>query len=314
MNNRAADQDDDFVEKFHKKITSLDSQEEQQQRQEKKDTELDLLRRISRETAIWSRLHHPNILEMIEVIRLQDATVIICELAMGGTLLNYIQRFGHPALKEREALYFFKQIASALDYLHNQVGIIHHDIKLENILLTENYAVKIADFGLSLELLKPHQGVGNIVLPESDPHAHPPNCPGFCCSLKNNTAGPSETIHLSLPRFKIAQVGNAGSLHYLAPEDLAPPSSDQAHLALPKPFCDMWAAGCCLFALLTGSLPFNDSFLPRLQMQILNAKYDTAKLLGVSEQARGVVAGLLEKDTEKRWDVSRVLKSEWLSL
>jgi serine/threonine protein kinase len=227
---------------------------------------------------------------MYEVIRMTDATIIISEYCSNGTLLSYIQK--KEVVEEEDCRRLFKQLVLALEYLHSQVGIIHHDVKLENILLDGDERVKLGDFGLSRERIRAHQGVGNIILPSSNPHAHPKNCPGICCSfLKSNGVSCSsssssssgvgggglglgllgETSHLSMPRKETINNGGgggyiAGSLHYLAPEDLAPPTKDLVGRMIQTPACDCWAAGCVLYALLTSTLPFNDTFLPRLQM------------------------------------------------
>lgn len=50
------------------------------------------------------------------------------------------------------ARYFFLQMLSALDYLHNTVGICHRDLKPENILLDENFNIKFADFGFAIPI------------------------------------------------------------------------------------------------------------------------------------------------------------------
>ncbi|PIO29909.1 hypothetical protein AB205_0131770, partial [Aquarana catesbeiana] len=72
--------------------------------------------------------------------------VIVMEYASQGDLYDYISE--RQRLSDQEARRFFRQIVSAVQYCHAN-GIVHRDLKLENILLDENKNVKIADFGLS---------------------------------------------------------------------------------------------------------------------------------------------------------------------
>ena len=72
------------------------------------------------------------------------------ELCGGGDLLNYVRK--RRKLKEDVAKYVFKQVVEGLSYCHAK-GIVHRDIKLDNLLLDNNGTVKICDFGVS-KLLK----------------------------------------------------------------------------------------------------------------------------------------------------------------
>jgi serine/threonine protein kinase len=65
-----------------------------------------------------------------------------------GELLNMIM--SSSKLSESHARYYFKQILSALNYMHNNLGLCHRDLKLDNILLDENFNVKIADLGFAI--------------------------------------------------------------------------------------------------------------------------------------------------------------------
>ncbi|CAL8337005.1 unnamed protein product [Lota lota] len=114
-------------------------------RKDKIKDEQDLIH-IRREIEIMSSLSHPHIITIYEVFENKDKIVIVMEYASRGDLYDYICET--QKISEREARHFFRQIVSAVHYCH-QNGIVHRDLKLENILLDGNGNIKIADFGLS---------------------------------------------------------------------------------------------------------------------------------------------------------------------
>ncbi|XP_072553105.1 NUAK family SNF1-like kinase 1 isoform X2 [Salminus brasiliensis] len=101
---------------------------------------------IKREIEITSSLSHSNIIQIYEVFESREKIVMVMEYASGGELYEYIQM--RQRLTEEEARCFFRQITSAVLYCHKN-GVVHRDLKLENILLDQDLNVKLADFGLS---------------------------------------------------------------------------------------------------------------------------------------------------------------------
>ncbi|XP_061869484.1 NUAK family SNF1-like kinase 2 [Colius striatus] len=101
---------------------------------------------IRREIEIMSSLNHPHIIAVHEVFESSSKIVIVMEYASKGDLYDYISE--RQRLPEQEARHFFRQVVSAVYYCHKN-GIVHRDLKLENILLDANGNIKIADFGLS---------------------------------------------------------------------------------------------------------------------------------------------------------------------
>ncbi|XP_026511054.1 NUAK family SNF1-like kinase 2 [Terrapene carolina triunguis] len=114
-------------------------------RKDKIKDEQDLVH-IRREIEIMSSLNHPHIIGIHEVFENNSKIVIVMEYASKGDLYDYINE--RQRLTEQEARHFFRQVVSAVYYCHKN-GIVHRDLKLENILLDGKGNVQIADFGLS---------------------------------------------------------------------------------------------------------------------------------------------------------------------
>ncbi|XP_063692217.1 serine/threonine-protein kinase MARK2-like isoform X4 [Bolinopsis microptera] len=106
------------------------------------------IQKLNREMKIMKRLNHPNIVRLYEVIETEKTLYLVMEYASGGEVFDYL--VAHGRMKEKEARQKFRQIVSAVQYCH-QKGIIHRDLKAENLLLDAEMNMKLADFGFSNE-------------------------------------------------------------------------------------------------------------------------------------------------------------------
>uniref|UniRef100_A0A182K9G4 non-specific serine/threonine protein kinase n=1 Tax=Anopheles christyi TaxID=43041 RepID=A0A182K9G4_9DIPT len=104
------------------------------------------LQKVYREVEIMKRLDHPHIIKLYQVMETQSMIYIVSEYASQGEIFDYIAKYGR--LNERAARNKFWQILSAVEYCHNK-GIVHRDLKAENLLLDSKMDIKIADFGFS---------------------------------------------------------------------------------------------------------------------------------------------------------------------
>ena len=104
-------------------------------------------RRFHEEAQAVAMLSHPNIVSVYDVSRGDDLDYIVMELIDGITLKQYMQK-KDGSLNWRESLYFITQILRALGHAHSR-GIIHRDIKPQNIMVLRDGSVKVADFGIA---------------------------------------------------------------------------------------------------------------------------------------------------------------------
>jgi serine/threonine protein kinase len=107
--------------------------------------------RLMREISLLKQMNHPFIAKLFFAIPQQKNVAIVQEYASRGTLLEFLRQ--HGPLPEPQVKYYFLQILSAVDYLHNVRKVTHRDLKLENILLDAFNNVKVVDFGLGRTFL-----------------------------------------------------------------------------------------------------------------------------------------------------------------
>ena len=119
--------------------------------------------RFQTEAQAVAMLSHPNIVSVYDVSHSDDVEYIVMELIEGVTLMQYMLKKG--VLGWKEALHFAVQISKALEHAHEK-GIVHRDIKPQNIMLLRDGTIKVADFGIaaleSAQEQRSSQTVGSV--------------------------------------------------------------------------------------------------------------------------------------------------------
>ena len=118
---------------------------------------------FKKEAQAVAMLSHPNIVSFYDVSRTPEVDYIVMELIEGITLKQYMKSQG--VLKIKESVHFTTQIAKALSHAHSK-GIVHRDIKPQNIMICMDGSVKVADFGIayleSMQVDEHNTAVGSV--------------------------------------------------------------------------------------------------------------------------------------------------------
>ncbi|EHB03393.1 Testis-specific serine/threonine-protein kinase 4 [Heterocephalus glaber] len=178
---------------------------------------------LPRELQVMKVLRHKYLISFYQATETTSRVYIILELAQGGDILEWIQCYG--ACSEALAGKWFSQITLGIAYLHSK-GIVHRNLKLENLLLDKQENVKISDFGFA-KMVSPNQ-----------------------------TGHKSSSYHCASIVSHLSQT-YCGSFAYSCPEVLR---------GLPyNPFLsDTWSMGVILYTLVVARLPFDDTNLKKL--------------------------------------------------
>ena len=106
----------------------------------------EFLRRFRNESKAIAVLSHPNIVKIFDVSLGDGIQYIVMEYVDGLTLKEYIEQ--QHVLRWKEAVHFTVQILRALQHAHDK-GIVHRDIKPQNIMLLQDGTIKVMDFGIA---------------------------------------------------------------------------------------------------------------------------------------------------------------------
>nr|WP_204414670.1 Stk1 family PASTA domain-containing Ser/Thr kinase [Bacillus tianshenii] len=145
----------------------------------------EFIRRFRREAQSATSLDHPNIVSIYDIGEEDDIYYIVMEHVSGKTLKQYIQQFA--PIEQYNTVEIMQQLTSAIAHAHEN-GIIHRDIKPQNILIDDYGTIKVTDFGIAMALssttitqtnsllgsvhyLSPEQARGSLATKKSDVYA-----------------------------------------------------------------------------------------------------------------------------------------------
>jgi serine/threonine protein kinase/cytochrome c-type biogenesis protein CcmH/NrfG len=228
----------------------------------------DRVRRFVQEAKAASALNHPNILTIYEIDEIDSEQFIATEFIDGDTLRARIQR---GPFAPADALDVGIQVASALWATHS-VGIIHRDIKPDNIMLRPDGIVKVLDFGLA-KLTRERQ------------------------ALDTDSLAPTQMINTAVGVVM-------GTAHYMSPEQARGFEVDER--------TDIWSLGCVLYEMLSGKQPFFGPTAMDVMSGILNLQPDSLAphLPDGSHDLERVVMRALQKDRAERYHTVKDLLND----
>ncbi|CAN8101148.1 unnamed protein product [Discula destructiva] len=251
--------------------------------------------KIMREVAILKQLTHPNIVRLHKMEESERHFGIVLEYASGGELFDYI--LNHRYLKDNAARRLFAQLVSGVGYLHKK-GIVHRDLKLENLLLDRNRNIIITDFGFA-NTFDPSEEL-------TDEEEHNLSDREFV-----KRAGLNQTKANGMRKGDLMQT-SCGSPCYAAPELVV---SDSLYTGRKV---DVWSCGVILYAMLAGYLPFDDDpanpegdNINLLYKYIVNTPLTFPEY--VTPHARDLLRRILVPNPRKRADLFEVARHSWLS-
>ncbi|CAI5988136.1 unnamed protein product [Closterium sp. NIES-64] len=229
---------------------------------------------------------HAGVVQLRAVFEDDAAVHMIMELCDGGELFDEIVRRGR--LSERDAAQVFSQIVSAVAFCHSR-GVLHRDLKPENILLARYPASAATPAAAGT----PSAGVSPAAAAGAGQRV---------------VVAKLADLGLAIPLKQGERArGVAGSPFYIAPEVLRGDYSFEA---------DVWSLGVILYILLCGAPPFWGPTDRDVFMKVLQGAVDMGgeEWRGVSEEAKGLVRCLLQRDPRKRPPAGKIMTHPWILL
>jgi Tol biopolymer transport system component/tRNA A-37 threonylcarbamoyl transferase component Bud32 len=234
--------------------------------------------RFQREAEVLASLNHPNIAHLYGLDRSNGTLALVMELVEGPTLADRIAKGPIPL---DEALPIAKQIAEGLEAAHEQ-AIVHRDLKPANIKVRDDGTVKVLDFGLA-KAMEPLAGNGRAAVLTNSPTITSPALMPF----GYRSGQPEQDRGLTGVGMLL------GTAAYMSPEQARGRPSDRR--------ADIWAFGCVLFEMLTGTRAFAGDEVTDVLAAIVRGEPDwTALPPDTPVGIRRLLRRTLQKDSRQR--------------
>ncbi|MGC8740856.1 MAG: protein kinase domain-containing protein [Candidatus Sumerlaeaceae bacterium] len=238
----------------------------------------EFLARFTREALAAAQLTHHNVVQVYDVGSENDTHFIAMEYVRGTNLGEMVRRDGR--LNIDDAVGYVVQAARALKYAHDH-GIIHRDIKPDNLLLNDLGVVKVADLGLAK-------------------FEHP--------RIESESGSSSSSDKQALSKVAASDITlkavAMGTPAYMAPEQARDAANVDAR-------ADQYALGCTLYYLVTGSPPFSGTTAYEIITKQLNEPVPPLEthVRGVPQTLKVIIQRMLAKSPEDRYaDMGEVIR------
>lgn len=264
---------------------------------------------VRREHAILDSMDCPYIMKLHDTYQTDTCVYFLLDFLSGGDLLKHIQSAPDHHLSENMSRFIIAEVAIALEHLRVR-GIVHRDLKGDNLVMDAEGHVVVTDFGFAKRITvdRSNDKVFPAVPSASscDQLATVAQCASFSAGSSALPPHGTNSLRYHLepedPTLLIPQHNRCGTVAYIAPEVLR--SSHQAEgYGLEV---DWWSLGVVFFTLLTGLFPFFKENPRETTNEILNNpvrfphEMRGGKNLNLSKEAQHLVLHLLEKQPERR--------------
>ena len=226
--------------------------------------------KIIYETNMMRRLYHPAIVKILEMFESDKYILITMEYINGGNLYSFVKK--RRKLTEKTAKFLFWQIIQGIKYMHSR-GVVHRDIKLENILIDLNNNVKICDFGIGKVMPSTQSPSSSWILHEQ--------CGTPMYIAPEILLSTKESGYEAFP----VDLWSAGIALYIM------------------------LSGTLPFTLNNNIDEVNHNNNNALQYAIINS--DPNPIEGISKEAKDLLKGLLDKNPKTRYTPDIILNHPW---